>query len=178
MFVRRVGARIANEPPEDGFYFVINRQCYKLTGDFIEKFYNAFIDGQKAYNKFRGTLKTIAPQYNCGAYYATRIWSCINKIFIPDYYEDISNANWLIEMISKTPAISLELMDVGVDYPTGYKDKEGTPLYENDLVTDSEGCLWKIIITPNLDVCLKEVDNSFIRPLKSDVTSSLIRKEF
>ncbi len=177
LFIRRVGALLSEEPPEDGFYFVIHRQCYKLTGDFIDNVYKAFMQGPTAFNKYRKTLKTIAPAYNCGAYYATRIWGCINKVFMSEYYEDIGNANWFIEMISKSPVVGLQQTDIVVSYPTGCKDGNNNSLYENDLVTDSEGHLWKIEITPSWNVCLKEVSSGYTKTLTPEMTSSLMRKE-
>lgn len=177
LFIRRVGARFKTEPPEDGFYFVFNHQCYKLTGDFIHNIYEVFMQGPQAFEKYRKTLKTVAPKYGCGAYYATRLWSCINKIYTPGYYESIGNANWFIEVINKSPIVKLEMIS-SVDYPTGYKDGNDMFLYENDLVIDANNTLWQIEITPGFEVCLKNTSNQRIKRLTAEVASSVLRKEF
>lgn len=177
LFIRREGARIKEEPPEDGFYFVFNHHCYKLTGDFIQNIYEVFMQGPLAFERYRKTLKTIVHKYNCGAYYATRVWSCINKVFIPEYYEPIGNANWFIEILNKSPVVGLKMLNT-VEYPTGYKDRNNNILYENDLVVDCNNDTWKVEITPSLDVYLKNMGNQHVRRLTADISSSVLRKEF
>lgn len=150
MLLRHNGCKIPSGIPEDGFYFVENG-LYKLSGDFIEGYYEAFLKGSDEFIEFRKTLDSYLFKYNTSKYYARKIWTAINNIYTTGYYEDLAKINWLISLIIKKDIVGIDKVDIPVFRRTGYKDRSGDEIYEGDYIYGDNGEVYQVKINTDYE---------------------------
>jgi hypothetical protein len=171
MVICRNGARLSEEPEDNEIYFVYNHKLFYLDGDIVNVLFNSYKEDKTSFPQLRGKIKEIAKDTGCSRSFANRVWSALNKISTPDYYEDFAHINYLIELVNSNDKVQIKESDITVQYPTGLYDVNGIPLYEYDVVSIVDDNMHskeslRIVISSDWDVLLQSKTSTRLIPIK------------
>lgn len=147
MVVKANNVRISTEETHDGIYVVYN-SVYRVEGELADKIYKTLIKGQHEFCKFKLGLSAISKKYNCDLSGLNNFCNRLYRIYNADYCNS-EEIYALICDISNCDCEQIQLCETNMSYyrVTGYKDKDGNDIYENDCVVDTNNNnMYKIII--------------------------------
>lgn len=134
MLIRKCYDKLSIELPEDGFYFVNNDRCYKLTGELIEEIYYSFSKSKSCFKTLMQNYKKFADKFECTHTSVKHLLNCFYKLYKTGYYENIDNFKWLLSVIDNSNDVFIEELCINVFIKTGFIDSFGKEVFENDVL--------------------------------------------
>lgn len=162
MLLRSAGAKFS-APLGSGVFMVLNVNVYKVKGSIVKRMISDATCRRRTFENRKKYVTVLARQYHKDTYYVNRLWNMMNHYFHnPQYFEDLSNLNRLIELINISSDIYMKKTNIKALYPTGFYDFNGRLLYEGDVVRDMDtDARYHIALDSDYEVCIQKLHSPY-----------------